>query len=67
MNDRINELETQLAFQESTVASLNEVVTDQQTQIDALREQIKYLKLQMQTLAETVDSHDGEEPPPPHY
>ena len=67
MNDRINELETQLAFQESTVASLNEIVTDQQTQIDALREQIEYLKLQMQTLAEPVDTHAGHEPPPPHY
>ena len=67
MNDRINELETQLAFQESTVASLNDAVTDQQQQIDMLREQIEYIKAQMQSLAEAVNSPDGDEPPPPHY
>lgn len=67
MNDRINELETQLAFQESTVSSLNDAVTDQQQQIDILREQLEYIKAQMQSLAETVNSPDGDEPPPPHY
>jgi len=67
MNDRINELETQLAFQESTVSSLNDAVTDQQQQINILREQLDYIKTQMQSLAETVSSPDGDEPPPPHY
>ena len=67
MNDRINELETQLAFQESTISSLNDVVTDQQQQIDILREQLDHVKAQMQSLAETVNSPDGDEPPPPHY
>ena len=67
MNDRINELETQLAFQESTISSLNDVVTDQQNQIDILRLQIDEIKQQMQSLAETVNSPDGDEPPPPHY
>jgi len=67
MNDRINELETQLAFQESTVSSLNDAVTDQQQQIDILREQLDYIKTQMQSLAETVNSPGGDEPPPPHY
>jgi len=67
MNDRINELETQLAFQESTVTSLNAAVTDQQQQIDLLREQLEYVKAQMQSLAEVVDSPEGDEPPPPHY
>ncbi len=67
MNERIDELETQLAFQDSTIASLNEVVTDQQNQIDMLRQQLEEVKLQMQSLAETINSPDGDEPPPPHY
>jgi len=67
MNDRINELETQMAFQESTISSLNEVVTDQQNQIDMLHRQLEEIKLQMQSLAETVNSPDGDELPPPHY
>jgi len=67
MNERIDELETQLAFQDSTIASLNEVVTDQQNQIDILRQQLEEVKLQMQSLAETINSPDGDEPPPPHY
>ena len=67
MNDRIEELETQLAFQESTIHSLNEVVTDQQKQIDVLREQLRQIKMQLQSLAETVQRPEADEPPPPHY
>lgn len=67
MNERIDELETQLAFQESTISALNEVVTDQQSQIDVLRDQIIQLKLQLQNLAETVTRPESDEPPPPHY
>jgi SlyX protein len=67
MTDRITELETQLAFQDSTIHSLNEVVTDQQNQIDLLREQLKQIKQQMQSLAETVHRPEADEPPPPHY
>ena len=67
MNERIDELETQLAFQDSTIISLNEVVTNQQNQIDMLRQQLEEVKQQMQSLAETINRPDGDEPPPPHY
>ncbi|MGD8926395.1 MAG: SlyX family protein [Thioalkalispiraceae bacterium] len=67
MTDRVTELETQLAFQESTIHSLNEVVTDQQRQIDELREQLRQIKMQLQSLAETVHRPESDEPPPPHY
>ena len=67
MTERITELETQLAFQESTIHSLNEVVTDQQRQIDELREQLSQVKLQLQSLAETIHRPESDEPPPPHY
>ena len=41
---RITELETQLAFQEDTIAQLNSVITDHQGQIDNLREAIEQLE-----------------------
>ena len=67
MNDRVEELETQLAFQDNTIHSLNEIVTEQQNQIDALREQLRQITMQLQSLAETVQRPEADEPPPPHY
>ena len=67
MSDRITELETQLAFQDSTINSLNEVITDQQRQIDELRLQLKQITIQLQSISETVKGDEADEPPPPHY
>ena len=67
MLERITELETQLAFQEDTIAQLNSVITDQQGQIDNLREAIEQLEQKLLSLAEiSVESNDND-PPPPHY
>ncbi len=67
MNERITELETQLAFQDETINELNTVVTNQQAQIDNLKEQLELLNKKLQSLSESVVHHDGNEPPPPHY
>lgn len=67
MDKRIDELETQLAFQESTVTSLNQVITDQQKQIDVLRDQVNQLQQQIQNLSESIVRPEADEPPPPHY
>lgn len=67
MDKRIDELETQLAFQESTVTSLNQVITDQQKQIDTLRDQVNQLQQQIQNLSESIVRPEADEPPPPHY
>ena len=65
--NKIIDLETRLAFQEETINELNEVITDQQHQLDQLREEINLLNLRVVSLAETnVDSNE-KEPPPPHY
>lgn len=67
MTDRLTELETQFAFQDDTISELNRIVTDQQEQIDRLREQVEQLHERLMSLAQTVAEPQENEPPPPHY
>jgi SlyX protein len=67
MNERIAELETQLAFQEDTLQSLNAIVTRQQSQIDRLTHEVQLLVTQLQQLNDSITRPDSEEAPPPHY
>jgi len=66
--DRISEqlidVQSQVAFQEDTLQSLNEVVTRQQRQIENLHELLKSQKSQLEAMA-----NEGEEVEdrPPHY
>ncbi|MGB1271114.1 MAG: SlyX family protein [Endozoicomonas sp.] len=61
------EMQTQLSFQEDTVAQLNEVVTRQQKDIERLTEAIAQLKKQLDEIAPVERESQEEEPPPPHY
>ena len=66
MQNELLELQTQLSYQEDTIAQLNEVVTRQQKDIDRLKEAIAQLKKQFEEMvAEQLESQ--EELPPPHY
>ena len=67
MNERLNELETQLAFQENTINSLNEVMARQQQQIEVLEQQVRQLAGQIEQLADAMARPSADEPPPPHY
>lgn len=66
---RISELETQIAFLEDTVAQLDKALADQHLRVDTLAVQLKELHRQMRTQAERMDALDSpeSEPPPPHY
>ncbi len=44
MEERLELLETRLAYQDQTVEALNEVVTRQQDQIDRLERELQLLK-----------------------
>ncbi len=44
MEERLEFLETRLAYQDQTVEALNEVVTRQQDQIDRLEHELKLLQ-----------------------
>lgn len=67
MNQRIAELETQLAFQEDTLQTLNEIVTRQQQQIDQLEREVQLLVAQLRQLGDAMRRPESEEAPPPHY
>lgn len=65
-NEQLVDVQSQLAFQEDTIASLNEVVTRQQSQIENLYELIKNQKSLLETLS--VDNeNDIIDERPPHY
>lgn len=61
------ELETRLAFQEHTLQALNDVVTGQQQQIEALVREIQTLKDRLRAAAPSLVGPLEDEKPPPHY
>jgi SlyX protein len=66
MSDAIVELQTQLSFQERTIAELNAALTDQQRQIDRLRAELKLLREQLGGIEDRLDATPAQEKPP-HY
>jgi len=67
LEQRITEVESRLAFQESTLQELNAALTDQQLQLGQLQELLKNLHGQLAELNSRDQSSAGDEPPPPHY
>ena len=67
MTEELIELQTQLAFQEQTIAELNSALTDQQQQINILRLEILLLKEKFGTLEEKLDEEVPQDERPPHY
>ena len=66
MREELVELQTQMSFQEDTMAQLNDVVTRQQKQIDELMLAVEQLKKRMDSMA-TEQLEVQEEEMPPHY
>ncbi len=67
MEERLTEIEIQLAQQAETIRALHEVLVDQQRTLDALRAELVRLAglVAGEDLGERPDPRD--EPPPPHY
>lgn len=65
--DILVELETRLAFQEHTLQALNDVVTRQQQQIEALVREVNTLKDRLRATAPSPVGPLEDEKPPPHY
>lgn len=65
--ERLTELETRVAFQESTINELNDVVTQQQEKLEILQGAIQELFARMKSMSEEVVRDPADEPPPPHY
>jgi SlyX protein len=67
MQERLEELEVRVAFQDKTIQELNDVVTRQQREIDRLAQQLEALKAQVRAAAPSLVVGREEETPPPHY
>lgn len=67
MDQRIDELESRLAFQDDVIETLNGVVTRQQLQLDNLEKEVLLLKQQIKNLSPSQIANESEETPPPHY
>ncbi len=64
-DDRLNEIELQIAFQEDTINRLNDALVAQQQRIDQLETRIAQLHDSLSNLQDGPDPSANE--PPPHY
>ena len=65
LSDRIDALEMRLTFQDETIETLNQTITAQWRQIDALTRQVAALKDRLQEAESNATGPANE--PPPHY
>jgi SlyX protein len=65
MSERIDALEMRLTYHDVTIETLNQTITEQWKQIDALTRQVAELKERLQE-AESHATGPANEPPP-HY
>jgi SlyX protein len=65
LGERIDLLETRLAFQDETIETLNQTITAQWQQIDALTRQIAALSQRLQEAEAQAPGPVNERPP--HY
>ena len=64
---RLNELEAHIAYQDSTIDDLNQVILEQWNEIKALSEKLARLDAKVQTIEQTAEANEPQDPPPPHY
>jgi SlyX protein len=65
LTDRIDTLESRLAFQDHTIEALNKTVTEQWAKIDVLTRQLVALGEQLREAESQMPGLANE--PPPHY
>ncbi|HAD46806.1 MAG: SlyX family protein [Alcanivorax sp.] len=66
-DDRFLDIETKLAYQEDLVASLNQIVSDQQRKLDELEAAYRKLVDRVVEQSEELAALRIEDAPPPHY
>ena len=70
LQSRIDNLESQLAFQEDVIDALNQRVTDHNRELAEGARRMKYLGERLRQVQDSQSSPDADpsvEPPPPHY
>lgn len=66
LEDRVTDLESQLAFQDDTIQSLSDVLAVQQRAVERLQMQMAALLKRQEEMAGQFETFE-EEAPPPHY
>lgn len=67
LQQRIEDLEIKMAFQEQTIDELNEALSQQQLLITKMLDQMKYVVGKVKNLDPSNMADASEETPPPHY
>ncbi|PMH46306.1 SlyX protein [Vibrio sp. 10N.286.49.B3] len=67
LENRIDDLECKLAFQEQLVDDLNDALSQQQLQITVMRDQMKFVVGKVKNMSGSNLADPSEETPPPHY
>ncbi|MBN3865393.1 hypothetical protein HCU66_24630 [Pseudomonas frederiksbergensis] len=66
LEERVTDLESQLAFQDDTIQTLNDVLAAQQQAVERLQLQMTALLKRQEEMVGQFESFE-EEAPPPHY
>ncbi len=65
--DRLDALEIRIAYQDEAIETLNQTVSAQWAQIDALSRKVAELMDRVREAETRVQGPGTPEPPPPHY
>ncbi len=67
LESKIDDLEYKVAYQEQTIDSLNDALTQQQLQLSKMQEQMRFMVGKLKSMTSSNLADPSEETPPPHY